>query len=70
MISGVIPEFNAFTFPKQAVYMGSAACPEFDNISLKLLVLHFCGYKFQFSSLFPVKTFSLDKGVDHQKGQF
>lgn len=67
MISGVIAEFSALTFPKQDVNTDSAACPEFDNISLKSC---FCGYKFQFSSLFPVKTSSLVKRVGHQKGQF
>lgn len=70
MTSEVTAEFDALTFPKQAVYTGSAVYPEFDNISLKLLVLWFCGYKFQFSSLFPVKTFSSDKQIDHQKEQF
>lgn len=67
-ISSVIAEFNGLMFPKQPEYTGNAACPEFYNISLKLLVLHFCGYKFQFFSRFPVKTFSLDKGADHKKG--
>lgn len=62
-ISAVTAEFNGFTVPKQAVCTtSSAVSPE--------VVGAFCGYKFQFSSLFPVKSISLDKRAADQKGQF
>jgi len=60
-VSGVMAEFNGRTFPKQA---------ELDSISSQSPLPHFCGYQFQFSSLFLLKTFSLGKTAEIKQGNF